>query len=198
MVIDSDGKVLFSNPRAREITGYSERELIGRTLGDLFADGAREEAIRHGFQQGIYPKGLDIRIKRKDGAEVLLSVNTSSVLREENAILFTFRDVTQERATEAELKQTKEFLERVIDSSVDAIVAADMRGRVLLFNRAAQRCYGYQADEVVGKVNVAQLYPPGVAREVMRLIKSEMFGGVGQLEDYRCDMLGKEGEKVPV
>ena len=86
----------------------------------------------------------------------------------------------------------------MIDSSVDAIVAADMRGRVLLFNRAAQRCYGYHAEEVVGKLNVAQLYPPGVAREVMRLIKSEMFGGVGRLEDYRCDMLGKGGERVPV
>jgi PAS domain S-box-containing protein len=198
VVVDSEGKVLFSNPRAREITGYGERELMGRTLANLFADVAREEAIRLGFQQGIYPKALDIRVKKKDGGEVLLCVSTSSVLREENAILFTFRDVTQERATEAELKQTKEFLERVIDSSVDAIVAADMRGRVLLFNRAAQRCYGYQAEEVVGKINVAQLYPPGVAREVMRLIKSEMFGGVGRLEDYRCDMLGKAGEKVPV
>jgi len=198
VVIESDGKVLFSNPRAWEITGYSEKELIGRTLGGLFAEAGREETIRAGFQQGIYPKGVDIRIKKKDGAELLLSVNTSSVLREENAILFTFRDVTQERATEAELKQTKEFLERVIDSSVDAIVAADMRGRVLLFNRAAQRCYGYLAEEVVGKINVAQLYPPGVAREVMRLIKSEMFGGVGRLEDYRCDMLGKGSEKVPV
>jgi PAS domain S-box-containing protein len=200
VVIDSEGKLLFSNPRAREITGHSESDLIGRTLADLFAEDERDRAhaIRLGFQQGIYPQGVDIRIRRKDGAVVLLSVNTSSVLREENAILFTFRDVTQERATETELKQTKEFLERVIDSSVDAIVAADMHGRVLLFNRAAERCYGYLATEVVGKLNVSQLYPPGVAREVMRLIKSDMFGGVGRLEDYRCDMLGKEGERVPV
>jgi PAS domain S-box-containing protein len=200
VVIDSEGTLLFSNPRAREITGHSEADLVGRKLGDLFADDERERAsiIARGFQQGIYPQGIDIRIRRKDGAIVLLSVNTSSVLREENAILFTFRDVTQERATATELKQTKEFLERVIDSSVDAIVAADMRGHVLLFNRAAERCYGYVADEVVGKLNVAELYPPGVAREVMRLIQSEMFGGVGRLEDYRCDMRGKGGEQVPV
>jgi PAS domain S-box-containing protein len=146
----------------------------------------------------VYPQSVDIRLRKKDGNVVLLSVNTSSVLREENAILFTFRDVTQERATEAELKQTKDFLERVIDSSVDAIVAADMKGGVLLFNRAAQRCYGYLAEEVVGKMNVAELYPPGVAREVMRLIKSGMFGGPGKLEDYRCEMLGKAGERIPV
>jgi PAS domain S-box-containing protein len=199
-VVDSEGKLLFSNPRAREITGHKESDLVGKKLADLFAEEEREraQAILLGFQKGIYPQGVDIRIKRQDGTAGLLSVNTSSVLREENAILFTFRDVTQERATEAELKQTKEFLERVIDSSVDAIVAADTRGRVLLFNRAAERCYGYSAEEVVGKIQVSNLYPPGVAREVMRLIKSEMFGGVGRLEDYRCDMLGKEGERVPV
>jgi PAS domain S-box-containing protein len=199
-VVDSEGKLLFSNPRAREITGHKESDLVGKKLADLFAEEEREraQAILLGFQKGIYPQGVDIRIKRQDGTAGLLSVNTSSVLREENAILFTFRDVTQERATEAELKQTKEFLERVIDSSVDAIVAADTRGRVLLFNRAAERCYGYSAEEVVGKIQVSNLYPPGVAREVMRLIKSEMFGGVGRLEDYRCDMLGKAGERVPV
>jgi PAS domain S-box-containing protein len=200
VVVDSEGKLLFSNPRAREITGHNENDLVGKKLADLFAEEERQraQAILLGFQKGIYPQGVDIRIKRQDGTGGLLSVNTSSVLREENAILFTFRDVTQERATEAELKQTKEFLERVIDSSVDAIVAADNRGRVLLFNRAAERCYGYSAEEVVGKIQVSNLYPPGVAREVMRLIKSEMFGGVGRLEDYRCDMLGKGGERVPV
>jgi PAS domain S-box-containing protein len=200
VVVDSEGKLLFSNPRAREITGHGENDLIGKTLADLFAEEEREraQAILLGFQKGIYPQGVDIRIKRNDGVAGLLSVNTSSVLREENAILFTFRDVTQERATEAELKQTKEFLERVIDSSVDAIVAANTRGRVLLFNRAAERCYGYSQEEVVGKIQVSSLYPPGVAREVMRLIKSEMFGGIGRLEDYRCDMLGKAGERVPV
>src|SRR5688572_7175842 len=158
VVIDSEGKLLFANPRARDITGHSEGDLIGSTLGHLIVEDDRERAhaIRLGFAQGIYPQGVDIRLRKKDGSVVLLSVNTSSVLREENAILFTFRDVTQERATEAELKQTKDFLERVIDSSVDAIVAADMKGGVLLFNRAAQRCYGYLAEEVVGKMNVAE------------------------------------------
>jgi PAS domain S-box-containing protein len=200
VVIDSAGKLLFSNPRAREITGYGESEIIGRSLGELLPENERARAheIRLGFQRGVYPQGVDIRIRRKDGANVLLSVNTSSVLREENAILFTFRDVTQERLTEEELKHTKEFLERVIDSSVDAIVAADMSGRILLFNRAAQRCYGYRAEEVVGKLHVRELYPPGVAREVMQLIRSSEHGGVGRLEDYRCDMLGKGGERVPV
>jgi PAS domain S-box-containing protein len=199
-VIDSGGKILFSNPRARQITGYGESELTAMTFDDLSAahEKRRAEELRLGFQRGVYPQSFDVEITRSNGALLLLSVNTSSVLREENAILFSFRDVTQERATATELKQTKEFLERVIDSSVDAIVAADVRGRVLLFNRAAERCYGYRAEEVVGAINVWHLYPPGVAKEIMRLIKSTLFGGAGRLEDYHCDMLGKDGERVPV
>ena len=41
--------------------------------------------------------------------------------------------------------QTKEFLERLIDSSVDAIIAADMKGNIILFNKAAEAIYGWYA-----------------------------------------------------
>ncbi len=64
------------------------------------------------------------------------------MLREEGAVLCSFRDVTQQREVEAELVKTKDFLERVIDTSVDAIISADLTGGVLLFNRAAERIYG--------------------------------------------------------
>lgn len=200
VVIDSDGQFLFSNPRAQQITGYHEADLIGKRLTDFVCATEQERAreILEGFRQGIYPQGVDLRIRRMNDKEILISVNFSSVMREENAILFTFRDVTQERATEAELRQTKEFLERVIDSSVDAIVATDMGGNVLLFNRAAERCYGYDAQEVVGKLNASDMYPLGIAHEIMRLIHSDAQGGPGKLEDYRCDLLGKGGGRVPV
>src|SRR5512138_3449501 len=37
VVIDSEGRLLFSNPKAREITGYDEQDLRGKPLGDIFA-----------------------------------------------------------------------------------------------------------------------------------------------------------------
>ena len=122
----------------------------------------------------------------------------SPVLRAEGAILFTFRDVTIERETEAELRRTTEFLERVIDSSVDAIVSSDMTGRVLIFNRAAARIFGYEPDDVIGKLSVDRLYPEGVARDVMRQIRNDDHGGPCRLEDYRVNMMGSRGEVIPV
>ena len=200
VVMGQAGRILFANPRAREITGFSELDLADVKLNEVLPIEEQKRALRlvRGFRESIYPQGVDVRIRRKQGEEVILSVNFSSVLREEGAVLFTFRDVTAERKTEIELKQTKEFFERVIESSVDAIVSASLDGRVLLFNRAAARIFGYEPTEVIGKMSVERLYPPGVAREVMRTIKDPKVWGPGRLEDYRVDMLNSAGETIAV
>jgi PAS domain S-box-containing protein len=205
IVLDAEGQVLFSNPRAHEITGRSEAELGSGTLTGVVdpADAARLEAIRAGFAGGDFPRTVDLSIRRPTpggGHEHrVLSVSFGSVLHDDGgAILVSFRDVTAERATEAELTTTKDFLERVIESSADAIVSADMSGLVLLYNRAAERAYGYPAAAVVGKRNVRELYPPGMAREIMRLIRSKEHGGPGRLEGHRTEVLAADGTRIPV
>lgn len=200
VVIDGAGRVLFANPRAREITGFSEPELVGLQFENLIGPEERERASRllRGFREGVYPRGVDITLLTKAGDPITISVSFSSVLHEDNAVLFTFRDVTLERKTAIELQHTKEFLERVIESSVDAIVSADMRGHVLLFNRAAARIFGYQPSDVIGSMSVEKLYPPHVAREVMKKIRDPSVNGPGRLEDYRVDMVGATGETIPV
>lgn len=195
ILLDNAGLVLFTNPRAREVLGYSTEEMHGRRLRDLVAEDSRadEERLRRGFADGKYPQGVDLFIVTKSGRLVTVSANFS-VMRAENAVLATIRDVTLDRAMQGELRATKGFLERVIDSSVDAIISADLRGTVLLFNRAAERCYGYTSDEVVGRMSTRDLYAPGVAKQIMQLVRD----GAGRLESFRTEVVTKEGELVPV
>ncbi|HEX4513830.1 MAG TPA: response regulator, partial [Polyangiaceae bacterium] len=123
VVLDQEGRLLFSNPKAREITGYDEEDLRGRKLGDLVSDDhKRMRELREGFGKGQFPTGVDVNVKRKDGTPIVLSLAFNPVLREEGVVLCNFRDVTHDRAVASELLQTKNFLERVIDSSVDAII----------------------------------------------------------------------------
>ncbi|HTN83679.1 MAG TPA: PAS domain S-box protein [Sorangium sp.] len=203
IVVDPDGHILFSNPRAQAITGRTAEALERANLADLVD--AREhpllEEIRAGFASGSFPHMVDFTVMRgePEHEKLILSFSFSSVLREESgAVLVSFRDVTMERATEAELTKTKEFLERVIESSVDAIVSANMAGIVLLFNRAAERIYGYDAKEVVGAMNVRALYPDHNAEQIMRLIHAKEHGGPGRLEGYRTEVLAKDGSRIPV
>lgn len=195
IVIDAEGHLLFSNPRARTITGYSESDLRGRRVGDLFAgqDAGLAHSLRIGFAQGHYPQNVDVHVRKKNGDVAVLSVNFNSVLREEGVVLCTFRDVTADRAVEHELLKTKDFLQRIIDSSVDAIVSADLRGRILLANPAAERIYGIPSSELLGR-DVSTLYPKGVARDVMRLIR---VGG-GRVQGLRTELLDGAGNPVPV
>jgi PAS domain S-box-containing protein len=195
IVIDAEGHLLFSNPRARAITGYSETDLAGRRVGALFADehATLAHELRVGFTRGCYPQNVDVRVNRKNGEVAILSMNFNSVLREEGVVLCTFRDVTAERAVEHELLKTKDFLQRIIDSSVDAIVSSDLHGRILLANPAAERVYGIPVAELLGR-DVRLRYPEGVARDVMRLIRA----GGGRVEGLRTELLDVNGQRVPV
>jgi PAS domain S-box-containing protein len=194
VVLDQEGRLLFSNPKAREITGYDEEDLRGRKLGDLVSDDhKRMRELREGFGKGQFPTGVDVNVKRKDGTPIVLSLAFNPVLREEGVVLCNFRDVTHDRAVASELLQTKNFLERVIDSSVDAIISADLKGQILLFNRAAERIYGVTAAEILGK-DVRRLYPEGTAAHVMSLIRQ----GGGRIEGLRTEILNASGEAVPV
>jgi len=204
VVIDPDCQILFSNPRAQAITARSEEDLAAANLADLIDPREHDVLadIRAGFARGVFPHMVDLTIRRTGETvceKLILSFSFSSVLREDSgAILISFRDVTAERATEAELTKTKEFLERVIESSVDAIVSADTAGVVLLFNRAAERIYGYDAREVVGVMNIRDLYPDDHAQQIMRLIHAKDHGGPGRLEGYGTEVLAKGGSRIPV
>ena len=84
VVIDTDGRLLFSNPKAREITGYSEEDMRHRRPAEIFSEGESGVVsdLREGFLQGSFPRDIDIRIKTKDGRNVICNVSFASVLRE--------------------------------------------------------------------------------------------------------------------
>jgi PAS domain S-box-containing protein len=199
VVITLDGRVLFCNPAACEILGRTEADLRSRRFRSVLTrDGRRRfRELQNGFLDGRFPVSVDLPIETQTKHRRILAVSFSSALRDDGVII-SLRDVTEERALARELTKTKEFLQRVIDSSADAIVSADMQGNVLLFNPAAERTYGYGADEVVGRRNVRDLYPDGVAGDIMRLIRSEEHGPRGALHEYQTELLGKDGDRIPV
>ncbi|MBK9037462.1 MAG: PAS domain S-box protein [Myxococcales bacterium] len=200
VIIDEHGLILFVNRAAERITGFARDGLTGRPLTDLLvADAAPVAAgVVEKVLAGENLDPFDLGVATTTGERMMVSASTSTVLAATGAAILTFRDVTAQRALEGELRATKEFLERLIDSTVDAIVAADMRGQVILFNRGAERLYGYRSDEVIGKVAVWDLYADGVPRQIMRTLRSTSHGGVGYLEQTRREVKRKGGELIPV
>ena len=198
---DGDGKLLFGNPSAHAIVGYAADELLGRTLWDLVPHAGRHLALalRRELGQGAYPHDVDIKITHKGGREMVINGSFAPLTGTEGAVLLSFRDVTDDRRTRDELVHTRNFLQSLIDASVDAIVAADYAdGTIILFNKGAQQLYGHRAEDAIGKMNVRDLYPGDGAREVMRMLRARSHGGIGRLEPVRIEAVDKNGTIFPI
>jgi PAS domain S-box-containing protein len=200
VVVDAAGRVLYMNRAAEEVTGYARDGLAGGPLAQIVPEAHRpklEAEIAHAVA-GEPVANFDLELVTTSGDRPTFSVASIGILSEHQAAIFSFRDVTLARELERELRRTTEFLERILNSTVDGIIAADLKGTILLFNQGAERICGHHAVDVIGKMSVRKLYSPGVAEEVMRLVRSAEHGGGGRLEPVRRDLVTRTGEKVPV
>ncbi|MGZ8441755.1 MAG: PAS domain S-box protein, partial [Candidatus Deferrimicrobiaceae bacterium] len=90
------------------------------------------------------------------------------------------------------------FLENVISTCPEGIIANDTRGNIFLYNKSAEGIFGYAPEEVIGKLHASHLYPPGGAKEVRDYIYSPQFGPHGHLVDFETEILRKNGKKAPI
>lgn len=141
---------------------------------------------------------MDIQFVRRDGSQILCSCSFSKLIGAEGHTVITFEDVTEQRETERELLKTMEFLESLIDASVDAIVATDMEGRVVLFNPSAERVSGRDVADVIGTVTLEDLLGRSSSELVLQRLVAPGHGGDGRLEPTMLDLLDVYGERIPV
>ena len=102
------------------------------------------------------------------------------------------------REANVELEKAYQFRENIIEHSPDAIVCIRKGGMIIIFNSAAEKLLGYRKDEVIGVMNIVQIYPPGVARKIMKDLKSNDFGGIDILQKRQVSLVHKHGAELPV
>ncbi len=90
------------------------------------------------------------------------------------------------------------FLRNLIHSAVDGVIASDTTGKILIFNEAATQVSGYSVEEALNDITIRDVYPEGGAKEVMRMLLSDEYGGEGKLISYHIDAKHKSGELVPI
>ena len=199
VVLDGSGAVLYLNRAAEEVTGYARDGLSGKPIVQIVPEPFRatlERQIGRAIA-GEPIDNFDLELVTTSGDRITVSVASIGILSEHDTAIFSFRDVTLARELDRELRRTSEFLNRILNSTVDGIIAANMRGTILLFNQGAERICGYKAGDVIGRMSVRKLYPSGIAREVMRLIRSAEHGGGGRLEPVRRHLSPPTASRFP-
>jgi PAS domain S-box-containing protein len=203
-ILAEDGRLLRLNSAGARMLGLEAPVTLSR-IAELVSPATVEavQELMHRARTGLARAELDVLVTRTDGERLTLAISVALLGSQagpglDRTLICCFRDVTAARATQTELQKTKEFMERLIDQAADAIIAADMTGTVIVFNRGAERICGYRAEEALGKLNVRNLYPTGTAAKLMRKIRAPEHGGPGRLDSTRTEILGKGGAPVPV
>lgn len=197
VVVGPDLQMVFANPRAYEIVGHREETIAREDLERIVApeDWSR---VREALEHREYPHGIDVHLIRREGAKIVCSSSFAPLIGAEHHTVISFEDVTDERETEQELLKTMEFLESLIDASVDAIIASDMEQRVVLFNPSAERISGRLVSDAVGVLTLEDLLGRGSAELVMQRLLMEDYGGEGRLEPTMLELVDVHGTHIPV
>jgi PAS domain S-box-containing protein len=102
------------------------------------------------------------------------------------------------REANQQLEKAYKFRENLIENSPDAIVSVRKGGEIVIFNSAAEQMLGYNKEEVIKKLNITEIYPPGKAKEVMKDLRSEHFGGKGKVDKREMTVVHRDGHEIPV
>ena len=150
------------------------------------------EAIAGALRDG---KDYDIefRVLPPEGHEIWIRGLGHAIFDKGVAVRMTGlgMDVTERKAREAD----RRLLAAIVDSTDDAIVSKDLTGRILSWNRSAERTFGYRADEVVGR-SIAMLMPPQGADDYLSIINRIREGS--RVEHYETFRRHKDGRILEV
>jgi PAS domain S-box-containing protein len=155
IVTNSDGIIEFVNPRFCRVTGYALDEVIGQKPSILKSEHTTLDEYRRMWetiQSGQVWRG-EFCNRKKDGSLYWEKASISSIKNEQNQIthyVAVKHDITENKKTEENLQRAHRTLQTIISISPLPIIAAKKDGAVTLWNKAAERLFGWSEEEVLG------------------------------------------------
>ena len=196
VLTDENGNILEVNDAFCRVTGYSKDEVIGKNPR-ILKSGLHDANFYKEMWESILTKGYwrgEIINKKKNGEFYFALLSISSIKDEIHGLTYYLgiqSDITERKKAEEQIRYQANLLENVND----AIIAADLNYRITSWNKAAEKMYGYKAEEVIGKEisEVVKVEFPDLTREQVRQILQEKGFWKGEAIHYN-----RFGEKIYV
>ena len=203
---DVDGRVTYLNGVAESLTGWTGEQAHGLPLERVFpiineatrqaVESPSTRALREGTVVGLANHTLLIR---KDGSECAIDDSAAPIRDEAGRVagcVLIFRDVTEQRRAELERAQqlhNSRLLASIVESSEMAIVGKSLEGIIQSWNAAAERLFGYTADEAVGR-HISLVLPPERLHEEETIIATLKEGR--HVEHFETERVRADGQRI--
>lgn len=184
---DENGRITYASPAAGHILGVPPERLVGHTTFDGIHPDDLQAAQRLFAQIALAPGQSavgEFRVRHKDGTWRWVEGTGTNLLLEPSVqgMLANFRDITERKQAGQETR----FQSKLLDMVEQAIIATNLEGTIIYWNRFAEKLYGWSAEEVLGK-NIARITQTSATQaqavEIMdRLQKGESWSGEFQVK----------------
>jgi formate hydrogenlyase transcriptional activator len=156
--VGTDCRIKKVNQHAAELFGCSVGELTGRLVFDLYANTANGKPKAHKvferFLEGQESRAEELECRAADGRQVWVSLYVKPIRDAQGRIdasRSTLVDITDRKHVEAALRDSKERLSSILESTMDAIVTIDEEERIVFINAAAEKVFRCSAARVIGQ-----------------------------------------------
>lgn len=146
LTLSRGGTVLFANPRIEEMTRVPRTRLIGADVATLFTEGSRREvqALLEAGRAGT----VELEISAPGRGPIAVSVTGNTLdLDGQPALCLVVTDVSARNDADA----ARRFQAGLLDAAGEAIIATDPHGTIIYANPAAERLYGREPGEFLGR-----------------------------------------------
>ena len=198
------GALVDVNPKACQAYGYSYEEMLALEIDDFSAGYApytgQEAAVYLARARAGEPQRFEWHRRNRDGSlhwdEVLLKRATIGGV---DRILAFTREITQRKEAEQALRASEMQHRAIADTALDCFIGMDERGRVLVFNPAAEQCFGMRRDQVLGRSLLGLIIPERFREAYERGFEHYLKTGSGTFLGKRMEVVAQRanGQEFP-
>ena len=155
-------RLIFSNPRAAELSGYTQAEMLTLPFVSLLHPEDVPRTVER-YHQRLAGEAVerynDFRLLRKDGQSLLVESSAVAIDWEgQPAVLAFLTDISQRREQEAALIKSEEHYRQVVNNVREGLLVAQ-DGKIVFANPRLLEITGYRQDELIGISYMADIHP---------------------------------------
>src|SRR5439155_8565260 len=138
--------------------------------------------------------GFAFPVQSARGALGVIEMFASHVHEPDQALLQTMTSLgsqlgqlIERRRGELEVRESNERRRAILDSALDCVITIDHRGRVVEFNPAAERTFGYSSEEAIGREMAELIIPPSLRARHRAGFSRLLATGQARIVDQRLE-----------